>query len=538
MVWDNFTIQNVYNSKLLRNRYIRQLTEIEQKELLNILKNKSKNIQNKYEMENFIKKYQPIMNDSTYKDLKEKHRNQIDKMVKNNDDFKKLNKYEQYVELQRLVNLIEKSKENQVNVNLTLVRQPRQLRTNKVEKRINTTALFKLIQNNDNIKKQLSKLKSNNGVSNEIMMNRITNMIHKKHKHVFLKYELNKGEFRNKNGVLRDLRNIIELEKNKVTNPDNILNVFFIRHCYSCANKMKKGGILDKYFRRHFISPMCTSIGLRNSFKTGLMVRKNHKQWFNSQDGIFKIYSSPLPRALLTAYAFTEEFYDDGLRRKVLVDTCVSESVNKIDTYKRTGSTGNSVTLEEYKKWTDLINTVSGNRINFKFNKTNKGENKLPMNKLHADMNKKMNIEQFMRDVIEPCTKEIKKMHHKGGEKTIIIVSHQNFINSILKSEFGHKDKTIIPNNGIVHVQFNNNKAIQNSVKKYEKHITKNTNFNHKIQKNYNKEEQKIKNMLHISKSGENALCNHNIKSKTIQRAGWSGINTLSNNKTRRPGMS
>ena len=127
-----------------------------------------------------------------------------------------------------------------------------------------------------------------------------------------MKYELNGNTFRNKNGILKDLKNIIELEKNRIsyippkrnmnnnslnryliprvynnnnyfdkntkqinTNKDGILNVFLVRHCYSCANKMKKGGFLNKYLKRHFISPMCTSIGLRNSLKTGMAFRNN-----------------------------------------------------------------------------------------------------------------------------------------------------------------------------------------------------------------------------------------------------------------------
>ena len=253
---------------------------------------------------------------------------------------------------------------------------------------------------------------------------------------------------------------------------------------------------------------MCTSIGLRNSLKTGMAFR-NNKQ-FHLKGDIYKIYSSPLPRALLTACAFTKGYDPSALEvNKIIVDSCVSESVNKIDVSKMTGSTGNSVSLTEYNKWIDVFQQMRKNKINFEFNNKERDGNR---KKLHANLNKKINVKMFMKEIINPCTSEIKTMRN-DNKKSIIIVTHQHFINSLLKQHFNFNQREKIANNGVVRLQFKNGLPMANSVRIYN-NISKNAN---KSTNNIsNKMEQDIKKILYISNSTENALCDHNIKSKTI----------------------
>ena len=288
--------QNIRN--LSSHKYIQEIPINQRINLFNTLINESKNKTNSNNITNLVKKYKPIMSYSTFENLMSKHKKVIHKYM-NNADFQKLNQHEQYVELQRLLNLLEKS--NKENINYKLSMQPRQLiMKNVYDKNIGYSAnsqlqifnaLQKIIKNDENIKARVLNLKRDN-VSNIELLNRVSDVINKKHKHVFMKYELNNNTFKNKNGVLKDLKNIIELEKNSIsyippkrhknnnslnrylmprTNRNNnyinkntkqinstkndILNVFLVRHCYSCANKMKKGGFLNKYFKRHFISP-------------------------------------------------------------------------------------------------------------------------------------------------------------------------------------------------------------------------------------------------------------------------------------------
>ena len=170
------------------------------------------------------------------------------------------------------------------------------------------------------------------------------------------------------------------------------------------------------------------------------------------------------------------------------------------------------MSLTEYNKWIDIfqqIRKVNKNEINFEFNNKKRDGNR---KKLHANINKKINVKMFMEEIINPCTLEIQKMRN-DNKKSIIIVTHKHFINLLLKQHFNFNHKEKVANNGVVRLQFKNGLPIVNSVRLFN-NISKNAN---KSTTNIsNKMEQNIKKMLYISNSTNNSLCNHNIKSKTI----------------------
>ena len=82
-----------------------------------------------------------------------------------------------------------------------------------------------------------------------------------------MKYELNGNTFRNKNGILKDLKNIIELEKNRISYippkrnmNNNSLNRYLIPRVYNNNNYFDKNtkqinnnkdGILNVFLVRH-----------------------------------------------------------------------------------------------------------------------------------------------------------------------------------------------------------------------------------------------------------------------------------------------
>lgn len=269
----------------------------------------------------------------------------------------------------------------------------------------------------------------------------------------------------------------------------NNINVFFIRHCYSCANELGVSNKMkERLWNKHVKSPGCTQRGIREAFELGTMYR-NDTLDIMKRVQIQEIYASCLPRALVSAHAFK---YGSGLNVPIRVSPHIMERPNILNkiTYS---STANSVTVVEFKKWVRLLSNIHYN---------SSGGNKKLFNLKAMDhllkKKTKLRSRSLSKDV-EGFHRLIKK-NMKQGKKTIAVITHHHFIKGYLK-HVGKPYTHNIKNSSVIHlkVKQSSGKRAKYKLHKVENPIFKNTSIPVPI-------ESAIKGKLKIDK-----LCNHNL---------------------------
>lgn len=215
-------------------------------------------------------------------------------------------------------------------------------------------------------------------------------------------------------------------------------NVYFVRHCYSCANERKNSkGYISKIFniKRHTMTPLCTERGLKESHALGVFM-KNKEVQFD------KVYSSPLPRAMISTYMIMKGMGVSN--RYALVNPCLSERPEVIDITKRNISTANGILMKDYKEWEEKMNEKMED-MDIKFNLSSNNTKSNNRTKLMSDKNITISGDKFHNEIIN-----INKTM-----KSILIVSHKNRINMLLKY-YGHEPMSI-ENSSIIQFAFDNN---------------------------------------------------------------------------------
>lgn len=209
-----------------------------------------------------------------------------------------------------------------------------------------------------------------------------------------------------------------------------VVNLYWIRHAYSCANILKKRGLIAKSLKSVVtIDPALTDIGVEQAKKLNDVFNSNTLKISEKFDIVL---SSNLRRAMETAmYAFSDIKNSNDEPISIYVVPHISEARNPLASSLNIDKENAPLPVSELKKTYDVMKSEGTDfNTNVKFEL---------IQELDPDSKLKPDYEKFIKNVLP----KVLDLLPEKTEYNIAIVSHSHFITQhILATENQKKTNT------------------------------------------------------------------------------------------------